>query len=315
MKKLWYFIIVLLIGVLAEDAWAGKKRECNGTHNKKRKICGTHNKKRKKFNGTHNRWPQNNWHDNGNRNRLRERICSDIIQTNEILDAEIGVLTGQIQDLETTVADFLVLLSNKDAEIAKLNTENEELLKTLEEYYVAFTHLTNQVAQLTMARGPKYGYARIEVLWPEVLGPVVTTNCTVCPEWLEGTMYSQLANWNGYSQWGEVEFKVVRSGVLMLACHFENEGSGASYYDRYGQDWTLTRMRLDGFEAQGWINTGHILKGHCPRNGGRVFRILTKVVEEGEVYSLRCNKYEPPYPIEIDDDTNYSDVIESFFAE
>lgn len=62
--------------------------------------------------------------------------------------------------------------------------------------------------------------------------------------------------------------------------------------------------------AERWLKTDFINNGWSFVPGfiepigsttARRFEICRKFVKAGETYSIRCNKYEPPYPIEAPD--------------
>jgi hypothetical protein len=88
------------------------------------------------------------------------------------------------------------------------------------------------------------------------------------------------------------EFKVTRGGVVLVACDFSYQGN-----DKGG--WTATRMTREQFVERGW----HVLADE--RSGGALWKsdpkkplvVFWRNVREGETYSLRCNKYAPPFVI------------------
>ena len=87
-----------------------------------------------------------------------------------------------------------------------------------------------------------------------------------------------------------MEFEVTKSGYLILACHFGTQGNG-------GGDWQQTRLKREDFESRGWqaIDDATLGGSVVARNRQQV--VFAKWVVKGEKYSLRCNKYDPPFAI------------------
>lgn len=129
--------------------------------------------------------------------------------------------------------------------------------------------------------------ARIAVTSPTNLTSAPISTWLDVPSGLAGsTIHSVLPAYNVES-WGKVQFTVTQSGYLYLALNYDYQGSDGA--------WTAERWLKSDFEAAGWTFVpGSIQRG----TGGRLFEICRKLVSVGEAYSLRCNKYEPPYPIE-----------------
>ncbi len=119
---------------------------------------------------------------------------------------------------------------------------------------------------------------------------------TQVPESLEkhGSMiYFEHVSGEGSAAGGVAEFEVTRGGYLLLACHFGGEGNSSG-------EWTKTRLTEEGFVALGWrVLSDKLMGGPLQKDGegGRRQVVLCKKVAKGEKYSLRSNKYDPPYAI------------------
>jgi hypothetical protein len=88
------------------------------------------------------------------------------------------------------------------------------------------------------------------------------------------------------------QFKVTRGGIVLVACDYSYQGNNTG-------GWTATRMTKEQFVEQGWRvleeeKSGGPLWKSDPK---KPFVVFWKNVREGETYSLRCNKYAPPFVI------------------
>ena len=131
--------------------------------------------------------------------------------------------------------------------------------------------------------------ARINIIAPTQLVDVLTGTLVEYPEGMEGIIYNNLPRYD-VMEYGVVKFEVIESGLLMIAVHFGYQGNV------YG-GWYEERMTLADFQNTGWTDTGLTLVTR--EHQSRTYMIFEKVVETGQTYTLRCNKYEPPYPIEL----------------
>ncbi len=86
---------------------------------------------------------------------------------------------------------------------------------------------------------------------------------------------------------GVADITVKRSGVMYVVCDYHYQGNS-------GGGWMETRWTKDQFVKNGWKFVGDLEK-----NSGNKFPVFMKKVKAGEKYSLRCNKYSPPYPIVV----------------
>ena len=95
---------------------------------------------------------------------------------------------------------------------------------------------------------------------------------------------------------GIAEITVQADGYLFLACNYSNQGNS-------GGGWQKERWTAKQFVQNGWRHltndeTGGVLqKAKMDKRPDRQFEIFVKFVKKGEAFRLRCNKYEPPYPI------------------
>ena len=143
------------------------------------------------------------------------------------------------------------------------------------------------------------GVARIVITAPNVLSSTSMQNMDSNPAYLDGsTIHCVLPTYDIIS-YGEVEFEVTQSGYLFLALNFGDQGIPAG-------GWVATRLTKSEFEAEGWVFKSDLLNG--PGNEDRDFELAYKEVQNGDTYTLRCNKYEPPYPIELPEDFDMSNI-------
>ncbi|MGH8045676.1 MAG: hypothetical protein ACREKL_00390 [Chthoniobacterales bacterium] len=90
---------------------------------------------------------------------------------------------------------------------------------------------------------------------------------------------------------GHTEFSVTHEGYVLLACNYSYQGNPSG-------DWQKDVMTERDFKRKGWrVLTKSALGGLLVQGDGRVQVIFWKKVKAGERYDLRCNKYDPPYPI------------------
>jgi serine/threonine protein kinase len=90
---------------------------------------------------------------------------------------------------------------------------------------------------------------------------------------------------------GVADFKVARTGVLLLACNFSYQGNA-------GGDWKEKRWTKEQFQEHGWQLIDRAdLGGVLVKGDGREQDVFMKPVQEGEEFRLRCNKYDPPFVI------------------
>lgn len=154
--------------------------------------------------------------------------------------------------------------------------------------------------------------ARITVISPaELTGEVIENAWQDYPAELAGSVIHHVLPSYNVVAWGKVQFTVTRSGILYLALDYSYEGHNRG-------DWTRERWSKTDFETNGWtFLASNMVRKNDPNDPVRVRKVCQKMVTAGESYSLRCNKYEPPYPIELTDsslDAIPPNNITNFFA-
>lgn len=90
---------------------------------------------------------------------------------------------------------------------------------------------------------------------------------------------------------GVADFKVLADGYLILACNYDYQGNKGGTWD--DEDWDARK-----FKTKGWSEIGKNALGSPLVSGENRQQVLfSKQVRKGETYRLRCNKYDPPFPI------------------
>lgn len=90
---------------------------------------------------------------------------------------------------------------------------------------------------------------------------------------------------------GVARITVLEGGYLLIACNFDYQGNKSG-------DWSRTAMSRRDFVKAGWKELeASQLGGELIQQDNRAQVIYYKEVKKGESLSLRCNKYDPPYPI------------------
>jgi hypothetical protein len=90
---------------------------------------------------------------------------------------------------------------------------------------------------------------------------------------------------------GLAEFEVTRSGYLLLACNWSYQGNPSG-------GWVPSRLKKEDFIQRGWQPVDNAIFSGLVRFESKGDQALfIKRVEKGEKYTLRCNKYYPPYAI------------------
>lgn len=100
------------------------------------------------------------------------------------------------------------------------------------------------------------------------------------------TIYSPTASTNGVA-----DIEVSADGYLLLACNWDYQGNQSGEWEK--ERWTESK-----FKAKGWSRLSkNELGGELVKNDNRAQTLFFKKVKKGEKFRLRCNKYDPPYPI------------------
>jgi hypothetical protein len=90
---------------------------------------------------------------------------------------------------------------------------------------------------------------------------------------------------------GHTELRVTKDGYVLLACNYSYQGNPSGNWQK--DVWTEQQ-----FKRKGWrVLSKSVLGGLLVQGDGREQVIFWKKVKAGETYNLRCNKYDPPYPI------------------
>ncbi len=90
---------------------------------------------------------------------------------------------------------------------------------------------------------------------------------------------------------GIADFTVTRSGYLLLACNFDYQGNESGEWQK--EAWDERKFKLKGWKAL----KNSALGGALIQSDKREQILFWKKVSAGERFVLRCNKYDPPYPI------------------
>ncbi len=100
------------------------------------------------------------------------------------------------------------------------------------------------------------------------------------------TIFAPTASTNGAA-----DIEVTADGYLLLACNWDYQGNQSG-------DWEKERWTESKFKSKGWDRLSkNELGGELVKNDNRAQTIFVKRVKKGEHLRLRCNKYDPPYPI------------------
>jgi hypothetical protein len=100
------------------------------------------------------------------------------------------------------------------------------------------------------------------------------------------TIFTPTASTNGVA-----DMEIQADGYLFLACNWDYQGNQSG---DWGKDlWTESK-----FKSKGWVRLSKKeLGGELVKNDNRAQTIFFKKVKKVDNLRLRCNKYDPPYPI------------------
>ena len=100
------------------------------------------------------------------------------------------------------------------------------------------------------------------------------------------TIFTPSASTNGVA-----DIEIQADGYLFLACNWDYQGNQSG-------DWEKDRWTESKFKSKGWVRLSkNELGGELVKNDNRAQMLFFKKVKKGENLRLRCNKYDPPYPI------------------
>lgn len=103
---------------------------------------------------------------------------------------------------------------------------------------------------------------------------------------LGAIIYMPSGNTNGVA-----DIKVTADGYLLLAANFDYQGNSSG-------KWRDEAWSEKQFSANGWHLMSETELGGVLVNGGnRAQVVFVKQLRKGETLRIRCNKYDPPYPI------------------
>lgn len=91
---------------------------------------------------------------------------------------------------------------------------------------------------------------------------------------------------------GVADIQVISDGYLFIACNWDYQGNQSG-------DWDKDAWDERKFKSKGWdkLTKGELGGELIRNNNGRVQTVFVKRVKKGDTFRLRCNKYDPPYPI------------------
>lgn len=92
-------------------------------------------------------------------------------------------------------------------------------------------------------------------------------------------------------QLGVLEFTVLETGYMLIACNYDYQGNASG-------EWKDEVSDQRALKKKGWnVLSNAKLGGALVQSDERAQILFYKRVEKGDTYRLRCNKYDPPYPI------------------
>lgn len=90
---------------------------------------------------------------------------------------------------------------------------------------------------------------------------------------------------------GVADFKVTADGYLLLACNYDYQGNSSGKWDE--EAWDEKRFKTKGWHPLSKTDLGGILV----KGDNRAQVVFVKQVHKGDAFRIRCNKYDPPFPI------------------
>ncbi len=90
---------------------------------------------------------------------------------------------------------------------------------------------------------------------------------------------------------GVADIKVTGDGYLMVACNYDYQGNTQGKWDE--EDWNESYFKKKGWRKLSKTELGGILV----KGDNREQVIFYKQLKKGDALRIRCNKYDPPFPI------------------
>lgn len=90
---------------------------------------------------------------------------------------------------------------------------------------------------------------------------------------------------------GVADIQVISDGYLFIACNWDYQGNQSGDWDK--DAWDERKLKTKGWDKL----TKRELGGELIKNNNRVQTVFVKRVKKGDTFRLRCNKYDPPFPI------------------
>ena len=90
---------------------------------------------------------------------------------------------------------------------------------------------------------------------------------------------------------GVADIRVLADGYLLVACNYDYQGNKQGKWDE--ETWDEKKFKIKGWH----VMSKHELGGELVKGDNRAQVVFSKQVRKGESLRLRCNKYDPPFPI------------------
>jgi hypothetical protein len=90
---------------------------------------------------------------------------------------------------------------------------------------------------------------------------------------------------------GVADITVTADGYILVACNYDYQGNKSG-------KWSEEAWDEKKFKSKGWHEMSkHELDGELVKGDNKAQVIFSKQVHKGETLRVRCNKYDPPFPI------------------
>lgn len=91
---------------------------------------------------------------------------------------------------------------------------------------------------------------------------------------------------------GVADIQVTADGYLLIACNWDYQGNSSGDWDK--EVWDERKFRSKGWDK---LMKGELGGELIKNKNNRVQTLFFKRVKKGDTFRLRCNKYDPPFPI------------------